>query len=81
MIGHGVQLNYFNKADLVLSTLSGVLGVFAEAHVAGLFDKRWEQPLLDWGGFTATLPLGNVSGKHCLVGTCPSTILLPGFGL
>ncbi len=72
----GVIINYVAKADLTLSSLSGELGLFAEACLGGCISDSVK--LIDWTGFTATYNLANMSGTYCLAGTC--SLSLPTYG-
>ena len=64
----GVLLNYSARADLTLSTLSGELGLFAEACLGGCISDSVK--LIDWDGWTASYNIANISGSYCLAGTC-----------
>ena len=65
----GVALDYSLVGDLMLQTLDGMLGVFAEVS-AVVYEDRWDLGLLDWRGFARDYRLLEETGHHCLVGTC-----------
>jgi hypothetical protein len=73
----GVKLNYKLKSSLDVETLSGEFGVFAEVSLGGTL--RWDSTLFDWNGLTYHYALLNISGTHCLSGTC-TVIPPPGGG-
>jgi hypothetical protein len=83
----GALLNWQTTANLHLKSLNGELGLYAKAFLSGVFDEYWSTVLVRWNGFTAVVPIVNLAGNHCLVGSC--TVLGPiggiggigGFGL
>ncbi|HEY5943857.1 MAG TPA: hypothetical protein VIV40_00120 [Kofleriaceae bacterium] len=64
----GVQINYVAKADATITSLSGELGVWANACIIGCIGGTKE--LISWAGATATFVIANHSGTYCLAGEC-----------
>lgn len=64
----GVLLNYVAKANLNLTSMSGELGLFAEACLGGCISDSVK--LIDWDGWSASYSIANMSGQYCLAGTC-----------
>ena len=66
----GVKINFAGKASATISSMSGELGVFAEACLVGCIEESVK--LIEWAGFVMTYTIANVSGYYCLTGSCSS---------